>query len=145
MFQLLEFDNPIPSCSIYGLKFNNGKWKFIYRVETPNILNKENKDEEYIIYEYISDLKVKHKKDVHPESVNIVFKTLDEYLSFLEAQRIADIEYREKWKKEHPDEIPNLFILENKNYDFNDLINLDIHFIAGIKQINENNTEFIGI
>lgn len=144
MYQLLKFENPIPSCEIHSLEYHNNKWFFIYALNTPFELNNDN-NEELIIYEYISDLYLKKISDVHAESVNIKIKTLDNYLKLLELQRNEDIKYRENWIKENPDEIPNKLILENKNYSFEDLRNEGVHYISSILESNDEKTIFSGI
>lgn len=151
MYQFLRFNHPIPSCEIYALEFDKNSnssspWTFIYAINTPKELN-NNEDLNLIIYGYISDLWIKEKDYVHPESINIRINSLDEYLNYLELQYKTDNLYREEWIKNNPDATPNTICLENKNYNNNDLKKLNIHFISSIFSMdNENNTTiFTGI
>lgn len=132
MFQILEYDEPIPSCEIHSLKYADGKWVYEYAINTPIEITNENK-QDLIVYEYISDLKIKNGDNQHPDAVNIHFKTLDEYLLLLEAQRAIDLLFRKKWLEKHPNaEIKNFSMrnLENRDYSFAELSELKVHFIS---------------
>lgn len=144
MYQLLKFDTPIPSCEIHSLEYLDGNWKYIYALNTPFELTDEN-TESLIIYEYISDLHLKTKDSVHPESINLEIKTLTEYLAWLEKQRLTDILYREDWKKKHPNAKANIIELENKNYSKNDLREIGVHYIATELDKNEKVTNFAAV
>ena len=144
MYQILKFKQPIPSCEIYGLEFNNGEWSYIYALNTPFELTNDNK-KEMIVYEYICDLCIKEANNIHPESVNIRFKTLDEYLSILNRQIEEDLKFRQNWIRNHPDSKPATIKLENKDYSFNELKELDVHLISFIVKKEQNITIFAGI
>lgn len=136
MLQFLIFDEPIPSCSIYGLKYENEKWKFIYALNTPFELTDEN-SQEMIIYEYISDLTIKESKDLHPDSTNIKFKTLSEYLKILRMQIDEDKKFRENYFNkliESGEKIPepNTIELNHKDYNYSELKEIGVHFISKI-------------
>lgn len=144
MYQFLEFDRPIPSCSIHSLKFDLGKWKYIYALNTPFELTNENK-EELVVYEYISDLHLKLNESVHEESINLRITTLDEYLFLLEKQIEEDVKYREKWLLQHPDEQPNTLILENRDYSHEELLENNVNYISFIVDLGDEETIFAGI
>ena len=149
MYQLLEFEEAIPSCEIYSMKYDkeNDKWKFIYAVDTPFELKtkeqliKEGYREDLndvpyvIIYEFISDLILKEMDNaIHPESINIKLKTLDEYKFWLTEQRKADFKYREDYYKENPEffenNIPGIVILEKRDYSNEELLSDDMIYKA---------------
>lgn len=134
MYQKIEFKKPIPSCEIYELKYNEEtkEWIFIYLLNTPFELTDKPFEKELIIYDYISDLYLKYKDELHKDSVNIPINSKNQYLELLEKQRKTDIEYREKWMKENPNAVPNLIEVKNKSYTNSELIDLDIHYIASI-------------
>ena len=144
MYQFLKFESPIPSCEIHSLSFEDGKWYYTYALNTPFELTNEN-DRELIIYEYISDLYLRLPDTVHPESVNLRIKTLDEYLEWLEKQRLADISYRMEWKKKHPNAKPNIVKLRNQNYDHDSLLDNGVHYIASMINNDGEFTEFAAI
>lgn len=147
MFQLLEFDNPIPSCQIHGLKRNGDKWVYQYAVNTPVEITDDNQID-LIVYEYISDLMIKIGEGQHPDAVNIHFKTLSEYLSLLETQRMCDIAFRKKWLDEHPNaEIKkfNRRTLENKDWNFNELKDENVHFISFLINDDGEHSEFASV
>ena len=143
MLQMLEFNHPIPSCKIHSLKYENNKWTFIYALNTPFELTNKN-TENLIIYEYICDLNVK-KDDLHKESINIKFKTLDEYLYYLNKQYEEDIKFREKYLKNNPDAEPSTITLENRNYTVEELLNKNVNYIANIVKKEDNLTIFAAI
>lgn len=157
MYQFLEFDEPIPSCQIFSLNYNkdSGKWKFIYAINTPfelksknDNVSRRNINKQLIIYEYISDLILKEKNDVHDESVNITISNLEEYIDILKYQRDVDNDYRGKWKKENPDIIaegPNIINLNNRNYNHEELSIRDVHYIASIYNQKDDETAFAAI
>lgn len=144
MYQILNFDNPIPSCEIHELNFVDGKWVFVYALLTPVKLTNEN-EQELLVYEYISDLKLVTLETVNLKSINLRVKTLDEYLKLLYAQMKTDVEYREMWKAKNPTAEPNKLKLLNQNYSHNDLSRLGVTFIASILEKLEGNTVFTGI
>jgi len=146
MYQLLEFSHPIPSCKIFELKFDEDKkaWTFIYAVETPFELTNSN-TKEMIIYKHISDLIVKENVDFHEESTNIKFKTLDEYLEYLNAQYNADMKYRKSWKLNNPKAKANVLTLINDNYTSKELAENEITYISEVVSINKNYSCFTGI
>lgn len=121
MYQFLKLNDPIPSCEIYSLEFDEGKWIYIYALNVPFELTDEN-TEEIIVYEYISDLYLKLPNTVHPESVNLKVIKLHEYLHLLNKQREADLDYRNKWLSKL-DVIPeiNSVTLKNKSYSHQEL------------------------
>lgn len=114
MIQKFKTENPIPSCEILELEYENGKWYYIYGINTPEeISNEESK--EFIVYGHISNLVVKYD-DLNELSVNIHFKTLDQYIDILNKQRQADLDYRVSWLSRHPKCPINTVILENRSY-----------------------------
>lgn len=147
MYQLLKFDNPIPSCAIHELIFDEKekKWTYVYALNTPFTLTNENK-EVLLVYEFISDLHLKSSEGIHPESINLKIKTLDEYLALLERQRQEDLRYREKWIKEHIDDlpVPNTISLKNQNYSYKDLQKNNVHYIASCLEIKDDESVFTG-
>lgn len=144
MFQLLKFDSPIPSCSIYELEFKDGKWYYIYALNTPFELTNDN-EMELIVYEYISDLYLRLPESVHPESVNLRIKTLDQYLKLLEMQKNEDKKYREYWLSKNPEAKPNTIQLENKSYTHDELTNIGVNYIASIYEFEDGFTSFAAI
>ena len=147
MYQILEFEEPIPSCRIYSMLYRNNKWIYCYAIETPKEITNDN-EEELLIYGYISDLTVKLGKNQHKDSVNIYFKTLDELLNILKLQREADIKFREEWKKQNPDAKIADFatrILENRDYSHKELKKLDVNFVASVIEQKEDKTKFAAI
>lgn len=144
MYQMLRFDKPIPSCGIHELKFVNNSWEFIYALLTPIELTNEN-DQELLIYEYISDLKLVTSDVVNLKSINLRIKTYDEYLELLKRQAEADIEFREEWKKNNPEAVPNKVTLDNQHYTHGDLLRLNVNFIASIIEQNDTCTVFAAI
>ena len=148
MIQLLKFDEPIPSCLIHSLKFNkeNNKWEYIYALSTPEELT-NNKKFNLIIYEYISDLKLKDGTNMHPDSINIKIRNLDEYLFYLNKQREADLSYRRKWIKEHNIEDYHLNTVElyNKDYSNEDLNVEELCYISRIVEQKDDKTIFAAI
>lgn len=144
MYQLLKFNEPIPSCSINSIEFIDGKWVFNYALNTPFELTDDNRND-LIVYEYISDLFVKNAEGLHHESVNVHFKTLTEYLSLLKRQQEEDINFRIAWKENNPDALPLTITLENKNYSLQELKKLNVNFIASIVNLDSEFTEFAAI
>lgn len=147
MFQILEFEDPIPSCEIYGLRYDNGVWKFKYAVNTPMEITNENTID-LIVYEYICDLTVRIGEGQHKDAVNIHFKTLDEYLLLLESQRITDLAFRANWLKKNPGAQVKKFAmktLENKDYDINDLRALEIRFMSFLIEDNGEISTFAAV
>jgi len=144
MIQKFTFDNPIPSCRVCELKFTNNKWQFVYFINTPQLLL-EGKEYDLCIYEFISNLILKERSTLNPESTNISIKSLNDYLSILQSQREADIKYRKEWLSKHPDaKKPSTITLENKSYSYDELKDL-ANYIVGIQSQNQTNTTFIGI
>jgi hypothetical protein len=136
----LEYDLPIPSCEIHSLRYDGGKWVFAYAVNTPVEITNSNK-QDLIVYEYISDLIVRIGDGQHPDAVNIHFKTLDEYMLLLEAQRTADLEFRRKWleKEKNQGKCVKKFAmrtLENRDYSFKELREENVHFISFLMEDN---------
>jgi hypothetical protein len=132
MFQILEFDNPIPSCEIHEVHYNNGLWKFRYAVNTPIEITNENQID-LIVYEFIADLSIRIGEGQHKDAVNIHFKTLDEYLLLLESQLTADLIFRKRWLEKNPNAKVKKFAtknLENRDYNINELRAHGIHFIS---------------
>lgn len=121
MLQTIEFDDLIPSCEIYEVKYNRetGKWTYVYAFETPFELTDDN-EEELIVYGHISNMDVR-KADLNELSINIHFKTLSDYIHILNTQRQADRDYRIDWLKRHPKCPINTVILENRDYDHKEL------------------------
>lgn len=146
MYQYLTFDRPIPSCAIHSLKFDKStqKWSYIYALKTPFELTNEN-TKELIIYEYISDLYLKEADSVHPESINIRIKTLDEYVKLLNEQIKADLEYRKSWLEKNPNAKPSTVELENKDYSNIELQSLNVHFVANMVEKGDKTTIFAAI
>lgn len=144
MYQILKFSDPIPSCEIYSLEFEGGRWSYIYALNTPFELTNSN-NQELIIYEYICDLHLRLPDSVHPESVNLRIKTLDEYLEWLEKQRNADVDYRMKWIEKNPDEKPNTITLENRSYTHIELTKIGVHYVAGLIDNDGENSTFAAI
>lgn len=145
MYQFLKLKEPIPSCEIYSLEFQNNEWIYVYALNVPFELTNDN-TEEIIVYEYISDLYLKLSDSVHPESVNLRITKLDEYYHLLKNQREADLSYREKWlsKLDVTPEI-NSIILENKSYTHQELLNNNLHYISYIIQYTDEITTFAAI
>jgi hypothetical protein len=138
----------------------DGKWKFIYSVNTPiEITDKIQKniidDEQlvFVVYEFISDLKIKNKIDVHDKSVNLEFQTLDQYLQLLDAQRKADLDYRKKWIQKYIEEHdgeepePHTITLSNKDFTYNELHGDEnnIRYISSVIEQKDDETIFAGI
>lgn len=134
MLQILKFDEPIPSCNIYNLKYDKQeeKWIYEYAIQTPVEITEEN-ETDLIIYEYISDLLIRFGDGQHPDSINLHFKKLSEYLKMLEMQRLTDLFYRKQWLEKHPDAVIQDFSkkeLERRDYEYNELKEIGIHAIA---------------
>lgn len=149
MYQFLKFKEPIPSCGIYSLEYNEKlkEWTYVYILNTPFELTNDNQ-KDLIIYEYISDLWLKESDNLHQNSVNLKIKTLDQYLKLLDLQRKTDLEFREKWKKDNPEQAkncPNQKNLSNKDYSNEELEQLGIHFIANIIDKDDNCTIFAAV
>lgn len=146
MFQMLTFDKPIPSCEIHELSFKDNKWYFTYALNTPVELT-DDKEVDLIIYEYICDLILKDPKGLHEESINIHVKTLSEYLKWMEKQRDADLRFRERFLKEHPEAKDNLITktLENRDYSYQELSKLGLSYFSFIVEIKENETIFAAV
>lgn len=152
MYQFLKFENPIPSCEIFEINYNNEKnnWEFIYSINTTKEITNNSNQENFIVYGHISDLIIKNVSSVvYGDSVNIEFNTLDEYIEILENQRIIDLAYRNAWEKANPEiaeKGPNNTIkLENKDYNNNELKKLNVHYIASIIYKNNNETIFAAV
>lgn len=145
MEQALIFKEPIPSCDINHLIYENGQWNFGYMLITPVEL-KPNEKYDLVIYEFISDLQLRQRKEIRiKESVNIPITSYDQYLEFLNKQREEDLRYRKEWLKTHHDAKPSTIILENKNYSRRELQDAGVHFISGILNQDKDKTEFIAI
>ena len=132
MFQVLEYDQPIPSCEIHGLRYDDGEWKFRYAVNTPVEITNEN-TVDLIVYEYISDLSIRIGEGQHKDAVNIHFKTLDQYMALLESQRLADLMFRKRWLEKHPGAQVKKFatkVLCNRDYDINELRAEGVRFLS---------------
>lgn len=144
MYQKLKFKEPIPSCEIYELEFikSTKEWVFVYLLNTPFELTDEPFEKELIVYDYISDLYLKYKDELHKDSVNIPINSKKEYMELLEKQRNTDLEFRREFNSKNPNLIPNLVKIKNRNYSNSQLIDLDIHYIASIWSFdNENDNE----
>lgn len=146
MHQFLEFDHPIPSCSIHALKFKDKQWKYVYALTVPFLLTEEN-EEPLVVYEYICDLILKKKSDLHQESINLEVHNLKDILSLLKSQRDYDLLYREKWKLEHPDHDDrlNVVVLPNKDLSYGELKRYDVHYISFVVQQNDFETIFAAV
>lgn len=147
MFQDFILDECIPSCELHGLLWRDDSWKFLYMVKTPLIITNEN-TMPLMIYEFISDLKVVKDLDQHEDSVNIRFKTLDEYMSLLSKQRQADLEFRRQWIAKNPDMAIQEFckrkVKNGVDYDYSKLKEMNIHFVSGILEQDDLMTVFSG-
>lgn len=143
MYQFITLKNPIPSCAIYGLKFNEGNWEFVYAVKTPIEL-KPGEEYDLVVYEYISDLYLKRRSSVNPQSVNVPVRTLEGYLGLLERQRLEDIRYRKEWCARNPGVEANTVELDNRDYDPSELKNL-LTYVSGVKSVDQNKTIFIAV
>ena len=131
MIQILQFDKPIPSCFIHDVEFVNGKMVYNYLIDTEVELT-NNMEEQLVIYNQISYLRLVHKDSIPNISANIPISSLDEYRSYLELQREADIKLRSKFRSENPDLVPRTIVLENRNYSREELKKLDVEYIMEI-------------
>ena len=155
MYQNIKLLKPIPSCELSSLLWvagnsglntdfdgtDDGHWEYVYAVNTPEELTEDNEEQDFMVYEYISDLIVRYGHKVHEEAVNIHFRKLSQYMELLQRQRKVDIAFRERWMKENgktEKDVPehSKRFLEHKNYSTRDLLEQKIHFVA--KYMGEN-------
>lgn len=141
MIQKIKFKEPIPSCEILELEYENGEWIYVYGINTPVEINESSKG--LIVYGHICNLEVKHD-DLPELSVNIHFDTMDQYMEILKSQRQADLDYRKDWLKRHPKCPVNTAILENRNYDHEELSE-HISYLSTIIFKMQNETVFAAV
>ena len=148
MYQLLKFEEPIPSCRIHSLAFEDGKINFVYAVNTPREIT-DSMESPLAVYEHISDLKLVEASELHELSVNIKINSLAQYLEFLQKQQKADADYRKSFfdlLKYNSEAIENLnknlmnnsIKLEKRNYDNDELTKLGVNYIASILEEDNN-------
>ena len=145
----LLFDEPIPSCKIDSLLYEDKNWKFCYKVNSPIDLNDNTENLNLAIYGHISDLELIKRDTLHEKSCNIKINSLNDYIKYLTLQIEADKKYREEFMKkiEYNNELKNnlqlnVVELSNKNYSNEELQKMRITYIAGIYDQNEHNTIF---
>lgn len=114
MIQKLTLTHPIPSSIVSELKYEDGDWKYVYYINTPEEINDE--DKEFVVYGYISNLDVRYD-DLGDLSNNIHFNNLQDYMEILEAQYNADMNYRLQWYAKSNKHTINTVVLENRDYD----------------------------
>ena len=138
--QILGFDKPIPSCFIHNVEYKDGKIVYNYLVDTPVDLT-DDMNEELVIYNQISYLRLVLKKEMNEISANIPVNSLSEYRSYLDAQRIADIKMREKFRESNPDVSPRTIVLDKRDYSREELYNLDVEYVMEIVSETDNTIE----
>lgn len=144
MFQEIRLDVPIPSCRCSKIIYDNGKWTYVYLIDTDNIISDDN-IVEMIVYGHVGNLRIRKSSIINDvNSVNIKFTTLSEYKDILIKQREEDIEYRNKWLFEHLEFAGknNKVIVNNIDYDLSS--GDPISYIVDMESMNENYTIFSG-
>lgn len=129
--QILGFESPIPSCFIHNIEYKDGKIIYNYLIDTPIELS-DSIEEELVIYNQISYLRLVLKSEMNNISANIPINSLSEYRSYLDAQRTADIQMRERFRQSHPDMTPRTIVLEKRNYSRDELYNLDVEYVMEV-------------
>lgn len=164
MLQLLKFDKPIPSALIHALEWvedanddtdnidneANGHWVYVYAIQTPKEITDDDMETDFIIYEYISNLRVEIDTGKYKDSVNLHFRGLTQYKQILETQRLADITFRNKFRTKYKAENGKnpeissfaIKVLKHQNYSFDDLEDIGIHCISTIIEANNDNDVF---
>lgn len=139
--KVLYFNNPIPSCKIYELKFEDKKWQFGYLVESNFDLDEEFKN--VYIYGNVCGLYLE-SANMPNGSVNIQVSSMEEYIKYLELQRKLDLLFRKTWIMENPDETPIRIRLHKRTYSNRELAELDIKYISSIFKKEHSFTVFTG-
>lgn len=145
MYQILSFDEAIPSCDVLSIEYNNNtkKWKFNYNLETPFEI-KPGDTFDLVVIGHIAYLRLTNKEFVK-ESINIHVHSYEEYMDLLESVKKEDFRFRNEWKKDNPDAKPNTITLKNKDYSKEELESNDVHYIAYILNQNDEETTFVAI
>lgn len=147
MYQYIKLDEPIPSCEIHSLEFENENWKYIYAISVPYELTNNDNNVELIVYSFISNLDLR-EDTMSGLSANVRVKALDEYMLLLEKQRNVDLEYREKWLESNPDATISEYskrVLTNKSHSLSELKELEVQYISKILYKDDNQTTFAAI
>lgn len=139
--QLFEFDEPIPSIMLHSLKFVDGKWKFVYSIETPVRLKSGVVRKSPLYFKgYINNMVL--MSEVKKNMINIPVRSKEDVYKLLNMQREADMRFRKSFVESHKDNIDSYtestFTLKNesqKSYGA---------YIVGIKSQGEEETVFIG-
>lgn len=142
MYHEITFEEPIPTCRIFSLTFDGGKWRYHYRVETPVELKGEL---DLVIYGHVSDLYLVHSNDIKDGGVNIPVKSLENYVKLLELQREKDLLFRKLWLEKNPGRTigeRNRVKLENRDYPAEELRELGIMYVSSELEHSDMMTEF---
>ena len=145
MYQILNFNEAIPSCNISSIEYNSNtkKWSFNYILETPFEIKPGDKFDLSVIG-HIAYLRLTNETFVK-ESINIHVHSYEEYMDLLESVRKEDFRFRNEWKKNNPNAKPNTIILKNKNYSKEELKSNGVHYIVCILEQNDEETTFVAI
>lgn len=141
MNQFFTFDKPIPSLPVYKLQFKNGKWNYVYRIQTPVALRDTKRKEPLYIDGSFLNLKLVKEKSEFMVNVRIYCKK--DLIKLFNKQRIADNKMRKEFNQiKDTLDIGKLeehtFTLKNKNQLVYNC------WIVRAKNIGKKETVFVG-
>ena len=139
MNQYFSFDKPIPSLQVYKLKFDKGKWEYIYRVQTPSALKDTKRKKPLYVSGSFLNLKLTATKNDCMVNLRIYCK--DDLLKLFEAQRRSDLRMRKEFKQGDNKKLKlkeSTFILSNKSQTVYNC------WIVRPKSIKKDTTVFVG-
>ena len=141
--QLFEFTQPIPSLSLYSLKYNEGKWSYVYKILTPARLTDKKRKEPFYLVGNLEN--AKFTASINENMVHIEVYCKEDVEKLFKEQRKADLFFRKHFKEELSEEElkslkENTFTLKNKGQKVK-----EGRRIVRVKSKDENSTTFVGI
>lgn len=139
--QNIEVDKPIPSLPISKLKYSkDGKWSYIYSFNTVVKLTNSRRKTPLYLKGSLPSMTITDKNPKN--STNLEIYSLNDLKNLLDQQRKSDLAFRKEFLEKHKDDIENfqenIFILENKTQEVNNI------FIVKPKRKRKDSTLFVG-
>lgn len=139
--QLIELERPIPSFSVYEVRFIDNSWKFVYAVETPEILTEEVRESPLYVDGAITNLSLSdnNKKNM----VNLKVSCYGDLIKLFNRQLESDLKFRKKFLERMESQDVTLtrstFSLTNEDHHLNNKC-----YIVEIENQSLTETVFVG-
>jgi hypothetical protein len=115
MKQYITLDEPVPSIELDKLKYEDGKWQYVYCFETPIKLTETPRKTPLYLAGSLPSLEITN--EIGENMINKEIWSVEDLREAFRRQRESDLAFREKFEATHPNNQLTLrtFIVDNKN------------------------------